>query len=55
MEDALSFRRNIQLAEEALDVLQSELDPETLRAVEPGKRILIGGAGLSHVHWVAEK
>jgi hypothetical protein len=43
VEDALSFRGNIQLAKEALNVLQSELDPETLRAVKPGKRILICG------------
>ena len=57
VEDALPFRGNIQLAEKALNVLQSELDPETLRAVKPGKRILVGGgdSGLSRVHCVAEK
>ena len=68
VEDALPFRGNIQLAEDALNVLQSELDPETLRAVKPGKRILVGGGesrppfdrlranfGASRVHCVAEK
>src|SRR5205814_1531703 len=47
MKDPLSFRGNVQLVEEALNVLQSELDPETLCAVKPGKRILICGSALS--------
>ncbi len=35
------FAGNVELAEETLNVLKSELDPETLRAVEPGERLVV--------------
>ena len=65
--DAPSFPGNIQLAEQALHVLQPELYAEALRAVKPAKRLSIVGresrhssesvreTGASHSHCVVEK
>ena len=63
-----SVRGNIQRAEETLNALKAEFDPEKLRAVKPGERIFVGGresrgvldqlrasSGLDRVHWVVEK
>ena len=56
MNDALFFRGNLQRAEEPLDVLQSELDSETLRSVKPGERLLvIQTRTRCHIHRAAAK
>jgi hypothetical protein len=36
-----AYARETEFFEQTLDVFQAELDPETLEAVEPGKRFLI--------------
>jgi len=41
VDDPLTFSRNVQLAQQALDIFEPELDPETLRSVEPGQRLTI--------------
>jgi hypothetical protein len=46
--DPLLPARHFQLAQEALDVLEPELDSETLGSVKPGERFAVG-------HWLVEK
>src|SRR6266705_3509423 len=38
---ACDLQINVQLADETLDVLQPELDPEALKAIEPGERLRV--------------
>ena len=41
MDNTLSLRGNIQLAEETLNVLKAELDSETLGVEKPGEDLAI--------------
>src|SRR5207248_5929308 len=46
--NALIFPGNVQLAEQALDILKPELDSEALRSVKPGQRFLEISRGSRH-------
>ena len=48
MDDTRAGKIDMQLGNESPDVLQSELDPEALKAVEPGERLRV-------VHCAEEK
>ena len=50
MDEAVIFSRQLQLAQEALDIIEPELDPETLGAVKPGERFPVAS-----LHAVVEK
>jgi hypothetical protein len=41
VDDSLIFSRNVQVAEQALDIFEPELDPEALGSVKPGERLVI--------------
>jgi len=51
---------DVELREEPPDVFQAELDPEALKAVEPGERLLIcqrrsRHKGPSYIHGITAK
>ncbi len=41
VDDTRIVKIDVQLGDQPLDVFQAELDPEALKAVEPGERLFI--------------